>query len=256
MSMPAGWYDDGSGRQRWWDGSRWTDHFAPAPGAAPAASAASAASATLAYAPGAPMTSAAPTMPTTPRRSPVLGLVGLGLAVLGTILACVPLVFGIGVAVLLAGFVVSLIGLFTKGAAKWPSIVGLILSVIGGAIGTVVLVVTLLVSAPGLIDSAPGTTTPPSTSTEPSDPPADASGNRPSPAEIGAAFEDINRSNGLTTYDDKPDFYPCVGQFVYDSDLSDETVELLVAGADPLESERDLAVQVIQDATLTCDPQG
>lgn len=24
----AGWYDDGSGRQRWWDGIRWTDHFA------------------------------------------------------------------------------------------------------------------------------------------------------------------------------------------------------------------------------------
>lgn len=25
-STPAGWYDDGSGRQRWWDGQRWTDH--------------------------------------------------------------------------------------------------------------------------------------------------------------------------------------------------------------------------------------
>lgn len=24
----AGWYDDGSGRQRWWDGSQWTEHFA------------------------------------------------------------------------------------------------------------------------------------------------------------------------------------------------------------------------------------
>lgn len=26
--VAAGWYDDGSGRQRWWDGSTWTDHFA------------------------------------------------------------------------------------------------------------------------------------------------------------------------------------------------------------------------------------
>lgn len=25
---PAGWYDDGSGRQRYWDGSVWTEHFA------------------------------------------------------------------------------------------------------------------------------------------------------------------------------------------------------------------------------------
>lgn len=24
----AGWYDDGSGRQRWWDGIQWTEHFA------------------------------------------------------------------------------------------------------------------------------------------------------------------------------------------------------------------------------------
>ncbi|WP_067201006.1 DUF2510 domain-containing protein [Microbacterium sp. XT11] len=30
MTTPAGWYDDGSGRQRWWDGVQWTEHFAPA----------------------------------------------------------------------------------------------------------------------------------------------------------------------------------------------------------------------------------
>src|SRR6218665_2616278 len=27
MSAPAGWYDDGSGRQRWWDGSQWTENY-------------------------------------------------------------------------------------------------------------------------------------------------------------------------------------------------------------------------------------
>lgn len=25
----AGWYDDGAGRQRWWDGAQWTEHYAP-----------------------------------------------------------------------------------------------------------------------------------------------------------------------------------------------------------------------------------
>ncbi|MFK4761578.1 DUF2510 domain-containing protein [Microbacterium sp. ZW T5_45] len=29
MTTPAGWYDDGSGRLRWWDGEVWTEHFAP-----------------------------------------------------------------------------------------------------------------------------------------------------------------------------------------------------------------------------------
>lgn len=29
MTTPAGWYDDGSGQQRWWDGHAWTEHLAP-----------------------------------------------------------------------------------------------------------------------------------------------------------------------------------------------------------------------------------
>lgn len=27
VGAPAGWYDDGSGRQRWWDGQDWTQHY-------------------------------------------------------------------------------------------------------------------------------------------------------------------------------------------------------------------------------------
>lgn len=39
-SMPPGWYDDGRGALRWWDGTQWTEHVAtpdpePSPGAAP-----------------------------------------------------------------------------------------------------------------------------------------------------------------------------------------------------------------------------
>lgn len=29
--MPAGWYPDGSGNQRWWTGEQWTDKTAPMP---------------------------------------------------------------------------------------------------------------------------------------------------------------------------------------------------------------------------------
>lgn len=29
MAVPAGWYPDGQGHQRWWDGERWTAHIGP-----------------------------------------------------------------------------------------------------------------------------------------------------------------------------------------------------------------------------------
>ena len=32
----AGWYDDGSGQQRWWDGEKWTEGVQPPPAAAAA----------------------------------------------------------------------------------------------------------------------------------------------------------------------------------------------------------------------------
>ncbi|WP_447643995.1 DUF2510 domain-containing protein [Nocardioides zeae] len=31
MSTPPGWYDDGSGAQRWWDGTRWAEQPPPPP---------------------------------------------------------------------------------------------------------------------------------------------------------------------------------------------------------------------------------
>jgi len=33
---PPGFYDDGSGRQRWWDGEAWTEHRQGAPAPVPA----------------------------------------------------------------------------------------------------------------------------------------------------------------------------------------------------------------------------
>ncbi|HEY1133035.1 MAG TPA: DUF2510 domain-containing protein [Nocardioides sp.] len=37
MSTPEGWYDDGTGTVRWWDGERWTDHVQSAGTADPTA---------------------------------------------------------------------------------------------------------------------------------------------------------------------------------------------------------------------------
>lgn len=51
-NIPAGWYDDGQGGQRWWDGTQWTAHTQPGP-AAPAA-------------PAAPESPARPTAPQSP----------------------------------------------------------------------------------------------------------------------------------------------------------------------------------------------
>jgi hypothetical protein len=242
MSMPAGWYDDGSGRQRWWDGARWTDDYAPDQGVArPAA--------------GAPMHSATAPVMSASRPSPLLGFLGLGLAVLGTVLACIPAVFAVGAVVLLAGFVLSFIGLFTKNVAKWPSIVGLSVSVVGGVIGLIVLVVSLLLNAPSPTDTAPATQAPPPTSAEPSAPPTGTSDSRPTPEEIAEGTKALAQAEGLTTYDDMPDFYPCVGQYLYDSELSDDALARLIVGEDPMESERETAKKAISNAVLTCDPQ-
>jgi Protein of unknown function (DUF2510) len=75
-STPAGWFDDGSGRQRWWDGTAWSDHFAdqqPAAVLPPAAASTPAetappvvpAPAQTAF-PDSPAAPAAPVQPSTP----------------------------------------------------------------------------------------------------------------------------------------------------------------------------------------------
>lgn len=267
MTTPAGWYDDGSGRLRWWDGQQWTEHFAPEttattettaattdeavaedlspdttaeatgsaplaeeaaasaepsatvaaereiapdepatdfvispepaqdwtapasgahdlPGAAPVVPPVGADGGAAAYPPAAPGANAyqaqggypAPgTYPSTqgvggypgqapagqgaypgqnahpgqapypgqapapvgPKKTSVLGLVGLGIAALGLILAFVPLTLPFAWVLLAAGFIVSLISLFLKGT-KWPGITGLGVSVLGGIVAIVV----------------------------------------------------------------------------------------------------------------------
>ena len=75
-NAPAGWYPDGSGQQRYWDGTQWTEHFAPAPAPAPA-----------------PATPATPISPAGRSRKPLWIGLGIGLGagiVLAILLSILP----------------------------------------------------------------------------------------------------------------------------------------------------------------------
>lgn len=212
MTTPAGWYDDGSGRQRWWDGVAWTEHTvaaqAPSTGTAPAtgqstagvdpvvgspaspdaesakfeppyvlqpANSADAYPGTAAGAPvwaqaqmygqqgatypaqgsAAPFGAHAPTQPK-PKLS-VLGIIGLGLAVIGLVLSCFPSIAIAGWVLLGVGFVASLVSVFLRGT-KWPGSVGIAVSVLGAVVAIAVMLLSLGVGAPGSITptSSPG----------------------------------------------------------------------------------------------------
>ncbi len=216
MTTPAGWYDDGSGRLRWWDGTAWTEHVAPTPTAAAADSASSgspetppatdpspetapavdaaavdgssaptaastaateafappyampaeATAATAAYdrsaapdhapsqgpapahgyapaqgyAPGGGYPPAAAAAPA--RKTSVLGLIGLGAAVVGVVLACIPPIAIAGWVVLGLALVASLVSLFLPGA-KWPGITGLGVAVLGAVLAVAVSLISL-----------------------------------------------------------------------------------------------------------------
>jgi len=106
--IPAGWYDDGSGAQRWWDGQQWTD----APVVAPAA--------------GTPAPSASKTFAIV---ALIVGGVAflLGLVpVLGVLLGATAILFGLLALRAHQPKVLSIIGIALGGVAALTSIIATI----------------------------------------------------------------------------------------------------------------------------------
>src|SRR5690606_26273405 len=145
---------------------------------------------------------------------------------------------------------------------KWPSIVGIVLSVVGGIIGSIVFSVVLFVS---LVNTANGqlpTDFPTSiTSEQPSDAPGDdPSAERPSPEEIGAGY--------VANLEDEPDLDKFttteaaahIGEHLYDPDLPDELLQRVASG-DVITEESlvpqvaDLLKKVLTDAGFACVSQ-
>lgn len=172
MTIPAGWYDDGSGAQRWWDGSAWTEHtvtaqpaeptepavgtpasgegFTPPyvlPSQAPERAASGMPFATSPYgtpgpSSGHPQTGTPDAGASRPRRTSVLGVIGLSITALGVVLSCIPAISMIGWILLGAGFLASLVSIFLPGA-KWPGISGMALGLLGAVLAVAVVLLTL-----------------------------------------------------------------------------------------------------------------
>jgi hypothetical protein len=106
MTTPAGWYDDGSGRQRYWDGEQWTEHFAPVatpPGPAPGQALPGPAASQPAAGAYAVQPSHSPAA-VTPRKKSRVGLyIGLGVAVLLVVIIGAVVAVALGMKNLLGG---------------------------------------------------------------------------------------------------------------------------------------------------------
>ncbi|MDF2575315.1 MAG: hypothetical protein K0S05_2227 [Agromyces sp.] len=159
-STPAGWYDDGRGALRYWDGAQWTEHTAPLvdqyaaqPSAGPSPAAASYGAAPAAASYGAPPAAGAvPPMAPEPAGLNIVGIVALGIAVIGFVFACIPFVQVVAWFLLPIAFILSIVALFLTGG-KWPAIAGLIVSVVGAVVGAVVAAVVVFNVFGQLVDS-------------------------------------------------------------------------------------------------------
>lgn len=246
MNTPAGWYDDGSGRQRWWDGQQWTDQYEtnaadPAGAAAPAGAAGSHDFAGAAY----PATAAQPAVATKPS---IIGLIALGAAALGTILACIPATIIIGWILLPIAFILSIVAFFIRGK-KWAPIAAISLSVVGTIIAIVVAIVIAGLALTAYAEEFGGASSSPSPSesslaeddsaSEDLDEEAPSS-TRPDAEDVAMGLGEVLSATGFDSYTEEQ--LICFGDALVASEMSDESLQSLAAGQDALASADDATI--------------
>lgn len=209
MSTPGGtpapgWYDDGTGTgtQRYWDGSGWTEQTAPAAGSPPGGTGGATAPGGTGWAtaPGgtggaAHFSSPPQTTVEPPATKPhPLGWVALAVAVVGFVFACIPGALIVGWVLLPIAFVLAIVGFFLRGR-KWPVITALVLSVVGTVVGFVVFLTVVSDSVDEAFGDSDVTVSPP----ESEEPDAGSEGTEdaeaPDPEQEEAADDAGSREN-------------------------------------------------------------
>ncbi|HWU29899.1 MAG TPA: hypothetical protein VN041_12535 [Microbacterium sp.] len=76
--------------------------------------------------------------PPAPKKTNVVAMVAMIVAIVGFIFACIPGALIVGWILLPIAFILSIVSLFLKGDRKWMGIVGLIVSVVGTIVGFIV----------------------------------------------------------------------------------------------------------------------
>lgn len=181
---PAGWYDDGAGSLRYWDGDSWTEHtsareFVPPPlppDSTPTLPESTPLGASSGWVPPAsaqgewatqaspvPSAVATTTVAATPRgvaptaqrrRTSVIGIIALAIAVVGFVLVCIPVTMIAGLVLLPAAVVLAIVSLGLRGA-EWSAVTALPLAILGLIVGVVVFIVNVAGTITEAVGEAP-----------------------------------------------------------------------------------------------------
>ncbi|MDT0157626.1 hypothetical protein Q9R19_08330 [Microbacterium sp. ARD32] len=110
--------------------------------------------------------------PAAPKKTNVVAMIAMIVAIVGFIFACIPGALIVGWILLPIAFVLSIVSLFLKGDRKWMGIVGLIVAVVGTIVGFIVFFAVVATSFSNAVDEAFGSGE--TTVTQPVDGAADA----------------------------------------------------------------------------------